>query len=50
MNELVGTFVGWWYVYPHMAIALSQLMFIYINTPYVNMLSKGGRNAVTTYI
>lgn len=43
--EVVGTALGLWYVYPHMALALTQLALIYFTTPIVNMLLCGDTNA-----
>ena len=46
MDEVLGTILGWCYVCPHMALALSQLMFIYVSAPYVNMVSCGDKYAI----
>ena len=39
--ELAGTLAGFMYVMPHMAAALTQLLFIYITNPVVHTASSG---------
>lgn len=46
--ELLGTWIGLTYVYPHMVLAFSQLVMIYFQSPIVNMLSRGETNATST--